>query len=246
MDNDKSKNNNSSSKKKNPHSGHRKRMKDKISKFGPQILDPHELLEVLLYFCVYRKNTNVLGHIIIDEFKTLKNVFNTPSYELKRRCNLTDYQATFLVFVGEIIRRYEEERKLKKLFLTSSIHSSLLSMVLLRDKEFETYCMIMLNKQCKIISSVYVPQNIEKGLPIDIAEMIRLALVYKSSYVIIAHNHNIDNPKPTVEDIHITNYMLDSLGNAGITIADNIIVTENTYYSMAEVGLLTLDERNNR
>ena len=42
----------------NIHSGHRRRMRDRIKEYGPQTLKDHELLEVLLYYAVPRKNTN--------------------------------------------------------------------------------------------------------------------------------------------------------------------------------------------
>ena len=43
---------------KNIHGDHRKRMRAKLSKYGGDVFEPHELLEMLLYFSISQKNTN--------------------------------------------------------------------------------------------------------------------------------------------------------------------------------------------
>ena len=52
---------------KNIHSEHRKRMRDKLQKYGSDVFAPHELLEMLLYFSIPQKNTNPTAHALLDQ-----------------------------------------------------------------------------------------------------------------------------------------------------------------------------------
>ena len=47
----------------NPHSGHRKRMMEKLRRFGMDVFSDHEVLEILLYFAIRQGNTNPTAHL---------------------------------------------------------------------------------------------------------------------------------------------------------------------------------------
>ena len=59
------------------HEGHRERMRDRLFTDPDQISD-HELLEILLYYCIIRKNTNPVAHDLLDAFCDLQGVFSAP------------------------------------------------------------------------------------------------------------------------------------------------------------------------
>ena len=52
----------------NPHSGHRKRMMEKLRRFGMDVFSDHEVLEILLYFAIRQGNTNPTAHRLLDRF----------------------------------------------------------------------------------------------------------------------------------------------------------------------------------
>ena len=58
------------------HDGHRDRMRDKLIKNGEEVLHDHEILEMLLYHSVPRKDTNELAHRLIEHFGSLSGVFS--------------------------------------------------------------------------------------------------------------------------------------------------------------------------
>ena len=71
--------------KKYEHAGHRKRMKDKYIEYGIEIFSPHEVLEVLLYYAIPRKDTNSTAHKLIDEFGSISAVIDAPYESLDAR-----------------------------------------------------------------------------------------------------------------------------------------------------------------
>ena len=67
-----------------PHSGHRKRMRDRFLRDGIDSLQDHEVLELLLFYAIPRQDTNELAHRLLAKFRTLSGVFDAPIEELKR------------------------------------------------------------------------------------------------------------------------------------------------------------------
>ena len=64
------------------HEGHRARMKKKLLENGERSLADHELLEVLLYYAIPRRDTNELAHRLLKQFGSLRGVLSAPVQEL--------------------------------------------------------------------------------------------------------------------------------------------------------------------
>ena len=58
------------------HEGHRERMRERILKEGTENLQPHEILEYLLYHAIPRKDTNEIAHELINRFGGISEVFS--------------------------------------------------------------------------------------------------------------------------------------------------------------------------
>ena len=63
---------------KNIHSGHRQRMTERFLKY-PDSLSEHELLEIMLYPALPRKDTNPLAHKLLSLFGSLENVLRAEA-----------------------------------------------------------------------------------------------------------------------------------------------------------------------
>ena len=55
----------------NIHGGHRQRLKDRFIKDGLDSFEPHNILELLLFFGISRADTNTISHNLIDMFVSL-------------------------------------------------------------------------------------------------------------------------------------------------------------------------------
>ena len=64
------------------HEGNRARMKKKLLENGERSLADHELLEVLLYYAIPRRDTNELAHRLLKQFGSLRGVLSAPVQEL--------------------------------------------------------------------------------------------------------------------------------------------------------------------
>ena len=57
------------------HEGHRKRVKSRFIAEGLDHFEDHEVLELLLFYCIPMKDTNELAHKMIREFGSLAGIF---------------------------------------------------------------------------------------------------------------------------------------------------------------------------
>ena len=87
------------------HSGHRNRLKSKLLMSGDCCLEPHELLEILLFYSIPRINTNEIAHLLLDKFKTAGSTLSSSSKELLDVDGIGKSSASLIMALGEARRR---------------------------------------------------------------------------------------------------------------------------------------------
>jgi DNA repair protein RadC len=81
------------------HQGHRQRLRERFLEEGLENFKEHEVLELLLYYCIPRRDTNIIAHNLIDRFDTLAGVLEAPPSELKKVEGMGDGAATFIALL---------------------------------------------------------------------------------------------------------------------------------------------------
>ena len=225
--------------------GHRERIKEKFLKNGIDGFAEYEILELLLTYCIPRKDTKPIAKELLNKFKSLDNVFKADFDKLSAVDGLGKNSIAFLKLIGDLPSIiYKDELKNKKLVDKETLKISNKNILLkyLRNKigyeEIEKFYVLYLSSSNEVIefeensvgtldrSSVY-PREIYKKI---------INLNAKS--VILAHNHPSDNITPSKCDIELTNEMAKGLKNFGALLIEHIIITKNSYFSFLEEGLI--------
>ncbi|PHH97366.1 DNA repair protein RadC [Fusobacterium nucleatum] len=225
--------------------GHRERIKEKFLKNGIDGFAEYEILELLLTYCIPRKDTKPIAKELLNKFKSLDNVFKADLDKLSAIDGLGKNTVTFLKLIGDLPSIiYKDELKNKKLVDKETLKISNKDVLLkyLRNKigyeEIEKFYVLYLSSSNEVIefeensvgtldrSSVY-PREIYKKI---------INLNAKS--VILAHNHPSDNITPSKCDIELTNEIAKGLKNFGALLIEHIIITKNSYFSFLEEGLI--------
>ncbi|MBR1723965.1 MAG: hypothetical protein IJ723_02965 [Ruminococcus sp.] len=94
------------------HSGHRNRMRQKFVSSGMsfEAFPPHEALEMMLFFCCKRQNTNPLAHRLLERFGSLDAVLRADTVQLSSVEGVGTDTAVRLAFWRELMERCEKER----------------------------------------------------------------------------------------------------------------------------------------
>ena len=221
-----------------PHSGHRKRMRDRFLRDGMDSLQDHEVLELLLFYAIARQDTNELAHRLINRFGSLSGVFDAPVEELKRVEGVGGTTAVFIKTYPEVFRRYtmDKKKKVRRLYSYEDVADYAKSYLIGRRRE--GILVVLLNANSQILFSDIVYEGSVNAAEIYFRDLIRLASSYDAVGVILAHNHPSGDCLPSREDIITTRMAAEALGKIDVTLVDHVIVAGDDCVSMATSHVL--------
>ncbi|MCI7097140.1 MAG: DNA repair protein RadC [Clostridiales bacterium] len=223
------------------HDGHRERLRERFRKEGLANFQEHEVLELFLFYCLPRKDTNELGHALIKRFGSLANVLETPAEELAKLPGMGINAATFLTLIAQLERYYLMHKNDEKILASLDDCGKYLENCF-RNQRNETVMLLCLDAKCKVISCNEVGQGSVNSAAVPIRRVVEMALGVNASSAILAHNHPSGLAIPSGEDIQTTRRLALALDAVEIQLVDHIIVADSDYVSLRQSGLYHPDE----
>ena len=214
------------------HSGHRQRMKNRFYVGGLESFEQHEIIEMLLFFGVARKDTNPLAHRLVNTFGSLGGVLNAPREELLRIDGVTEHIATLLNFSGALAREYARREAGSGMIMQSTDETGKYVMSQFVGADREMVLLICMDNRCRVLNSSIIFKGDVNATEISIRLVLQTALRHNSTSVIIAHNHPKGFAIPSKQDIISTIALRKALDTAGILLMDHLVVTDDDYVSM--------------
>ena len=230
---------------KNNAKGHRERVRKKFLENGFNGLEDYEILELLLFYVIPRKDTKAIAKELIKKFKTLANVLKADTLELKTINGLGDVAITFLKMMGALPEKiYEDKLKNQKLIKDdkNKITDKEVLLSFLRNKigyeDVEKFYVIYLSSSNEVIAFEESSSGTLDRSSIYPREIYKRVIMENAKSIIIAHNHPSGNTCPSKCDIDITNEIAKGLKNFGALLLEHIIITRDSYFSFLEEGLI--------
>ncbi len=220
------------------HTGHRKRLKERFIREGIDYFEEHQILELLLFYGIPRKDTNEIAHGLINEFKDLAGVLDAKVEDLQKVEGVGESAATLLTLMAPLSRRYQSCKFKGKHQLNSSQKAGEFAMHLFTDLPYECFYLICLNNQNQVRHAVKTFEGTINEAAVYPRLVVETALKHRASSVILAHNHPGGSIKPSQGDIQVTKRIKEALDAIDIKVVDHIIVGDNRYYSFAEDRLV--------
>ncbi|HHU21858.1 MAG TPA: DNA repair protein RadC [Clostridiales bacterium] len=220
------------------HDGHRERMKKRFLQYGLDNFDDHNVLELLLFYALPRRDLNPLAHNLLNHFGSLSGVLEASIEDLKRVPGMGENAAILLKLVPQVSRRYLISKNSDYDILDSVTKAGQYLMPLFMYERDEVVYMICLDAKRKVISCREISRGVVNTAEVSIRKIVEFALANNATSVIISHNHTSGIALPSYEDEMTTLQIKAALEMVGITLADHIIVAGDDYVSLAESGLL--------
>ena len=217
----------------NLHANHRERMYQRfLSGDSLDGFQQHEILEMLLFPSIPRRNTSETAHRLIDKYGSLIKVMQAPVRELETFKGMTNRAALNLsVIYGafKILPSTVFGAEVPTLDTTAKaldfIHGRLMY------EPYEVLYIICLNAAYKVINvkskTDYMPQNIA----LTAETVAKIAFSNHAGSVILAHNHPSGDYNPSAADNAVTREAAQSLANLNILLADHIIIAGQNFFS---------------
>ena len=225
--------------------GHRERIKEKFLKNGIDGFAEYEILELLLTYCIPRKDTKPIAKELLNKFKSLDNVFKADFDKLSAVDGLGKNSIAFLKLIGDLPSIiYKDELKNKKLVDKETLKISNKDILLkyLRNKigyeEIEKFYVIYLSSSNEVIEFEENSAGTLDRSSVYPREIYKRVINLNAKSIILAHNHPSDNITPSKSDIELTNEIAKGLKNFGALLIEHIIITKNSYFSFLEEGLI--------
>lgn len=217
------------------HDGHRRRLKERFLKDGLDHFENHQVLELLLFYCLPRQDTNPIAHKLIKQFKTVAGVLEASPAELKKVEGVGEKTAQFLHMIGDINRYCRIEHSLE-IKLTSIRQCGDYVLPYFDNKKNEVVYLLCLDAKCKVLSCKMVGEGSVNSAGVPIRRIVEMALGEGATSVVLAHNHPSGIAVPSGEDRLTTIRLARALSAVEITLADHIVVADGEYVSMVDSG----------
>jgi DNA repair protein RadC len=220
------------------HLGHRERLKDRFERAGIAGLQDYEVLELLLFYALPRKDVKPLAKDLIRRFGSLKGVLDAGHESLVGVPGIGRHAALLFRLVRDLGSLYLQKRAEEKEQISSTkelIDYCLSSMGGLKDEHF---AVIYLNARNKIIKVETIQEGIVNQAVVYPRKVLEKALKHKASAIILVHNHPSGHVCPSDADIRLTRVLQDAARVMDIVQHDHLIVGENRFFSFREEGIL--------
>lgn len=192
----------------------------------------HEVLELLLTFCIPRKDTKPIAWALVKRFGSLSGVLDATAKELAEVAGIGEQSAVFLNLVRATMRKYflEQVKERKEIKNPESVID--FCQASLQGEANEVFEVIYLTTRNTVIGVERIAIGTIDRASISPRKIIENAFMRRAAALIFVHNHPSGEPNPSHEDISLTESLSRIAAPLGIIVLDHIIVGKGKFYSI--------------
>jgi len=218
--------------------GHRERLRRRFRDAGPDALPDYELLELILFRAVPRRDTKPLAKAILAQFGTFAEALNAPEERLKEVPGLGEAAITEIKLVRAAALRLVRGEVLERPVLASWSQVLDYCRASMGFEAKEQFRILFLDKRNQIIADEVQQKGTVDHTPVYVREVVKRALELSATAIVLVHNHPSGDPTPSRADIEMTKQIVSSAKNLGIVVHDHIIVGKQGHASFRGLGLI--------
>ncbi|WP_279479699.1 DNA repair protein RadC [Aureimonas sp. SK2] len=220
------------------HDGHRDRLRERFASAGPDALADYELLELLLFRFIPRRDTKPIAKALLARFGTLEDVLNAPADLLTEVDGIGDATALDIRVVTAVNQRAFRASLRSREILSSwsavvdYCHASM------AHETREQFRILFLDRRNALIADEVQQVGTVNHTPVYPREVMGRALALSASALVLVHNHPSGDPNPSRADIEMTKTLVGVAEALGIQIHDHLIIGRNGHFSFRAQQLL--------
>lgn len=218
------------------HKDHRQRMKTRFREHGLDSFTDIQVLELLLFYVIPRKDTNPIAHALLNRFKTLSQVMDAPVEELEKVEGIGKEAALLLKLIPAAAKFYMVDSAKQDVILDTLYKCGKYLENYFIGCRVEMVYLLCLDAKCKVISCVEICEGSVNSAGISVRKVVEKALAANATSVILAHNHPSGIALPSPDDLQTTKRIAAGLQAVEIALVDHIIVADGDHVSLASSG----------
>ena len=234
--------------------GHRERLRQRFLHAGSEAVADYELLELLLFFAIYRRDTKPIAKEMIKAFGSLGGVLaaeparyaeclgplpaDAPPELRQTRDDDLAFTQVLLKAVNSLFQRVlKEEIKDRPVIGSWTALLDYLQLAM-QHETAEHFRILFLDRKNILIRDEVQSRGTVDHTPLYPREVVKRALELAASAIIMVHNHPSGDPTPSQADIDMTRQVVGALAQVNISVHDHIIVGQNRHTSFKTQRLI--------
>lgn len=218
--------------------GHRQRLRERFSRAGIDGLQDYELLELVLFRAIARRDVKPLAKELIARFGGFSQVIGARAERLTEVRGVSENVALELKIVHAAAVRLCQERVLGRPVIASWNDLLAYCRAAMADEKIELFRVLFLDRKNILIADEVQQRGTVDHTPVYPREVVKRALELGASGLILVHNHPSGDPTPSRADIAMTNEIVKASGTLGIRVHDHVIIGHRNHVSFKNTGLL--------
>jgi DNA repair protein RadC len=218
--------------------GHRERLRDRFREAGPEAVTDYELLELVLFRALPRRDVKPLAKTLIATFGSFAEAVSAPMSRLEKVKGLGQAAATELKIVQAAASRLVRGEVKRRTVLASwsAVLDYCRTAQAFADKE--QFRVLFLDKRNQLIADELQQTGTVDHTPVYPREVVKRALELSATAIILVHNHPSGDPTPSRADIQMTQQIVEVARPLGISVHDHIIVGKDGHASLKGLRLI--------
>jgi DNA repair protein RadC len=219
-------------------SGHRERLRDRFVNGGPDALPDYEMLELVLFAAIPRRDVKPLAKQMIAHFGSFAEVIAAPRARLLEVEGIGENVVTQLKVIEAAALRLSKVRLIGRSALSSWPALLDYCTAAMARSTREEFRVLFLDRKNVLIADEVQGTGTIDHTPVYPREIVKRALELSASALILVHNHPSGDPTPSRADIEVTRDIAAAAKPLGIGVHDHVIVGRSGHASFKSLGLL--------
>lgn len=220
------------------HDGHRQRKREQFRQHGLDSFADHEVLELLLFYALPRRDTNPIAHDLLQRFGSLEQVLAAPVEELAKVPGMGENAATLLKLVPQVTRRARISSIAQERVLDTTERIGAFFVEQFVAEANEIMYQLCLDAKGRMLSCHRISEGDASSVSLNMRKIVETTLRSNAVLVALAHNHPSGIALPSQEDKVATRMVQEALETIGVRLVDHIIVADDDFISMRQSGML--------
>ncbi len=218
--------------------GHRDRLRERFRTSGDRALADYELLELLLFRLIPRRDTKPVAKALLARFGSLPEVLGAPATLLIEVKGVGESVANDLKLVAAIAHRMLKGELKGRQVLSSWSSVIEYCRAAMAFETREQFRILFLDKKNALIADEVQQTGTVDHTPVYPREVVKRALELSATAIILVHNHPSGDPTPSRADVEMTRMIVDTAKPLGITVHDHIIIAKDGHASLKGLKLI--------
>ena len=218
--------------------GHRERLRQRLLTAGPDSLNDQDLLELILFLALPRRDTKSIARALLARFGSLANVIAAPVNELRAIEHMKDSGPAALKTVQAAALRLAKAEVVNRPVLNNWDRLMQYLNAALARERVEQFRVLFLDTRNRLLADEAQARGTVNHTPVYPREVVKRALELQATALILVHNHPSGDPTPSQDDIAMTREVGQAARALNIVLHDHVIVGNGRWLSFRQQGLL--------